>query len=179
MRLVEESPTLLILEERPLVLGSLLGFFFVASAWGLIVNFGSLGFFLRLLMLIWLGALVVYAARALRWVRVTFDAPANRVTIDRLGFSGPAQEEYALHRVSALKLCTGTQEGRETADLALAFEREVPSASPAGLSSPPQSGEQGPAEVFLIRYKGTERERLSNLARHTNHWLVFARSVIV
>lgn len=153
MKVLHHSETLLILEDRPWLVGILLIVMVLTFAFGAMALIGAGMILGKLLMgLVGIGVPVLIGALMVQRVRLTLDRSAGEVTRTRRSILGLTTETYPLHRLRAARVDASSDSDGTTSRMELC------------LADPPQ------IVPFTTYYTNGQKPR--KMAETVEAWLI-------
>ena len=125
MRIAEETPDRLVVEERPWLLAAILVLFLAFMLWSLVENREEFTWLSALMAAPWLVALPLVLHFSVLWVTARFDRATGRIEIARRGFGTRSQEVYQLAHLICARVDETQGESGPTRRLVLVFDKEM------------------------------------------------------
>jgi hypothetical protein len=173
MRVFEEKPDVLVVEESPWGFGAILLGVTGVLVWGLHENWGELSWFLRIFMGAFIALLWLVFFQIAFNVTARFDRGAGRINIARRGLFGTREETYSLRSFLRARVEESKDDG-STFRLVLVFsEAMIAEIDPVLRKRLEKEDERRLLplnEVPFTAYLSSGGSRLKNAAAAINVW---------
>jgi hypothetical protein len=123
MRVVNEYPDVLVIEDSPLFTGAVILSVTAIFAWGLHENWGEMSWFLRLFMSAFVGLLVFFFVQLAINVTARFDRRLGRIVVTRRGIFSKGEQTYNLRDFVRARVEESSDSDGSTYRLVLVFSR--------------------------------------------------------
>lgn len=122
MKVVEESPSRLVVEERPIFLAAIMALFTLVAAYGVIKDWRNLEWPVRAILIGFAVGIPVLTRYFVHWVNATFARATGRIEITRRGFLYDKLEVYPLRRLKKARRDISSDSDGVTERVTLVFD---------------------------------------------------------